>query len=451
MCQNQEVRVVLISTYELGRQPFGVASPAAWLRRAGADVRCLDLSREPLDESAVREADAVAFYLPMHTATRLALPVLDRVRALNPAARVAAFGLYAPTNHDLLRARGVTAVMGAEFEQGLTAWAVGSTAAPAPAGVPRLTLTPPDRSGLPPLSRYVTLQVDGERRTAAYTEASRGCRHRCRHCPVVPVYDGQFRIVPVDVVIADIRQQVEEGALHVTFGDPDFLNGPAHALRVVEAVRTTWPGLTYDVTIKVEHLLRHRRILPTLRDTGCLFVTSAFESFDDDVLRRLEKGHTAADARAAVLACRDAGLALSPTFVPFTPWTTIESYAGMLREIARLDLAPHVAAVQLGIRLLVPAASRLLELEEVRAVVGSFDPAALAHPWRSADPRVDELQSRVIALAGRRPDAPREEVFSQVNDLVREIAGPGAGPEGPPTYTGVARSPVPYLNEPWYC
>lgn len=44
-------RVLLISTYELGHQPFGLAEPIAWLRRAGHDFRALDLAVERLDEA----------------------------------------------------------------------------------------------------------------------------------------------------------------------------------------------------------------------------------------------------------------------------------------------------------------------------------------------------------------------------------------------------------------
>src|SRR4029453_15505882 len=101
------MQVLLISTYDLGRQPFGLASPAAFLRRAGHDVVCADLTRTQLPESAVQSAALVAFYLPMHTATRIALPVIDRVRALHPAAHLCAYGLYAPLNAQLLRERGV--------------------------------------------------------------------------------------------------------------------------------------------------------------------------------------------------------------------------------------------------------------------------------------------------------------------------------------------------------
>ncbi len=106
------MRVVLISTYELGHAPFGLASPKAWLAADGHEVRTLDLAVEKLDESAIRAADVVAFYLPMHTATRLALPVIERVRCSNPNTRIACYGLYAPLNADLLRGLGVEAILG---------------------------------------------------------------------------------------------------------------------------------------------------------------------------------------------------------------------------------------------------------------------------------------------------------------------------------------------------
>ena len=250
-----EMRVLLVSTYELGRQPFGLASPAAWLREAGAEVWCVDAAKEPLREEVVCRADLVAFYLPMHTATRLALPVIERVRRWNPAAHLCCYGLYAPPNERQLRSLGVSSVLGAEFEGDLVEL-VGRDGSADPGAslgsdvrLPHLAFRVPDREGLPPLSRYASLVAsDGEHRVVGYTEASRGCKHFCRHCPVVPVYNGRFRVVPIDVVLADVRAQVSVGAQHVTFGDPDFFNGIRHALRVVEALADEFPGLSYDVT-----------------------------------------------------------------------------------------------------------------------------------------------------------------------------------------------------------
>src|SRR5258708_22820252 len=96
------MNVLLLSPYELGRQPFGLASPAAWLREIGANVTCLDLSRTALDDDMVRQAGLVAFYVPMHTATRIAARMVERVRELNPGAHLCFFGLYAAMNEGYL-------------------------------------------------------------------------------------------------------------------------------------------------------------------------------------------------------------------------------------------------------------------------------------------------------------------------------------------------------------
>ncbi|RMF05136.1 MAG: radical SAM protein, partial [Chloroflexi bacterium] len=226
--------VVLISNYELGRQPFGLASPAASLREAGANVRCLDLAVEPADLAALRQADVVGFYVPMHMGTRMAAPIIPQVKKLNPQAHLVCFGLYAPMNEEYLRGLGVSTVLGGEFEAGLLSVVRrvqnGTAAGPQPEPVVSLArqdFRVPDRRTLPGLEKYAQLMVEpGQTRLVGYTEASRGCKHVCRHCPVVPVYGGRFRVVPQPVVLADIRQQVEAGAQHITFGDPDFFNGP---------------------------------------------------------------------------------------------------------------------------------------------------------------------------------------------------------------------------------
>jgi radical SAM superfamily enzyme YgiQ (UPF0313 family) len=448
------VGVLLVSTYDLGRQPFGLASAAAALRVAGVDVVCADLSREKLSESIVSDADAVAFFLPMHTATRLALPVIDRVRATNPAARLCAYGLYAPLNERLLRERGISTILGGEFEDALVAFAIGHERPSAERGrqtsrdVPRVEFRVPDRGGLPPLAEYATLQVGSSRRIVGYTEASRGCKHRCRHCPIVPIYDGRFRIVPVEIVLADVRAQVAAGAEHVTFGDPDFFNGIRHAARVLDAFALEFPGVSYDVTIKIEHLLAHADRLPMLRDSGCAFVTSAVESLDDAVLKKLEKGHTRADFERAVELCNEIELPLAPTFVAFTPWTTLATYCDLLQTIDRLNLVESVAPIQLAIRLLVTEGSRLLELDDLGAVLSPFDPGSLTFPWRHADPRVDSLQREVAGFVGLRLTSTRHQTFARVWDVAHRVADIVPPPR---RSASLSRAAIPYLNEPWYC
>jgi radical SAM superfamily enzyme YgiQ (UPF0313 family) len=440
------MNIVLISTYELGRQPFGLASAAAWLRARGHEVVCADLAVDRLPLEPVRAAHLVAFYLPMHTATRLAAPVIGAVRRLNPDARLCCFGLYAPQNESWLRTLGIQDVIGGEFEQALCDIAAGEPPPVARLCLDRLRFLPPERSALPPLDRYAKLRVNGQQRLAGYTEASRGCKHRCRHCPVVPVYRGAFRIVQPDVVLADIRQQVAAGAEHITFGDPDFLNGPRHALRLIDALHREFPHVSYDVTIKIEHLLRHREIIPRLKETGCAFVTSAVESLDDSVLAKLDKGHTRGDFYEVVALFRSAGLRLNPTFIAFTPWTTRESYLDLLRSLVELDLVDAVAPVQLALRLLITSSSRLLELDEIRALTEEFDSKALIYPWRHPDPEMDELASEALRAVYReqKAGASRRAIFRKI----AELAG---GPALPENFDLVARAAIPYLDEPWYC
>ena len=453
------VNIVLISTYELGRQPFGLASPAAWLRKCGHPVVTLDLARQALDEAAIGDAELIAIYLPMHTATRLAAQLLPRLRKLNPSAYLCCYGLYAPMNADYLRALGVATILGGEFEEGLVHLAerlatAGQQAIRQPAesriSMARLQFQVPDRSGMPAMEKYAHLIVPGDGyRIVGSTEASRGCKHLCRHCPIVPVYKGVFRIVSQDVVCEDIRRQVAAGAQHITFGDPDFFNGIRHAMELAEAFHREFRAVTYDVTIKIEHLLKYEKQLPALRDTGCLFVTSAVESVDDAVLKFLDKGHTREDFLRVVKTFRGLGMTLHPTFVPFTPWTTVHGYLDLLRVIEQQGVIENVAPIQLGIRLLIPEGSRMLELEEVHRLVGAFDPQSLAYPWKNADPRLDTLSETIqeIAAAAERQKESRPATF----DRIWKAAHAAAGWPAPQIKISPSQAGVPFLSEPWYC
>jgi radical SAM superfamily enzyme YgiQ (UPF0313 family) len=449
------VRVLLVSTYDLGRQPLGLASPAAWLRDAGAEVDCVDTSREKLTDARIASARLIAFYLPMHTATRLASPLIDRVRRVNPAARLAAYGLYAPLNSAWLREKGAD-VLGPEGERELVDLV--KDLSPSTYQSPHHLNLRPHRADLLPLAMYARLQMpDGSTRVVGSTDATRGCKHLCRHCPIVPVYRGRFHAIPVDAVLADIRQQVAAGAQHISFGDPDFLNGPTHARRIVERLAAELPQLTYDVTIKIEHILQQASLLPVLAKTGCLFITSAVEAVDDRVLRHLAKNHTRADFVAAVELCRAAGIALAPTFVAFTPWTTLEGYGQLLQMVEQLQLVEQVAPIQLAIRLLITNGSPLLELPDVQRVVGPFDPASLTWPWRHPDSRVDALQQQVMQRVGTSPLASRGEMFNAIRDVFDRTAAseatfmPRSRSDASPKMPRSPQGGIPVLSENWYC
>jgi hypothetical protein len=217
-------------------------------------------------------------------------------------------------------------------------------------------------------------------------------------------------------------------------------------MHIVAAMHAAHPHVSFDVTIKVEHLLQHKDLLPRLAASGCAFVTSAVESLDDRVLKFLDKGHTRADFFNAVDVCRAADLTLVPTFVAFHPWLSLHDYCDLLDTIAGLELVDHVAPIQLAIRLLVPDGSRLLELPELGAYLGKFDPATLSYPWTHADPRVDALHRDVTVLVGTRLTSDRRAIFDEIRTLAHERAE-----LPPPDAVAGGSITVPYLNEPWYC
>ena len=156
-----------------------------------------------------------------------------------------------------------------------------------------------------PLATYARSQMpDGSTRVVGSTDATRGCKHLCRHCPIVPVYKGRFHAIPVDAVLDGHPAQVARGRAAHQLRRSGFSQRPdARAAHRRTARERNFPGVTYDVTIKIEHLLKHASMLPVLAQTGCLFVTSAVESIDDEVLRHLAKGHTRADFVRGRSAC----------------------------------------------------------------------------------------------------------------------------------------------------
>jgi radical SAM superfamily enzyme YgiQ (UPF0313 family) len=457
------VRILLVSTYELGHQPLHVASPAARLVKAGHDVRCLDLAVEPWDDSLLGWAEALALSVPMHTAMRLAMRVAAAARLSRPDLPLCFYGLYAP----VARARTVRGlgarVIAGEYEPALVRWADALDAGPTSGGdalagdvvdLGRHRFVLPWRAGLPLLERYARfVDADGER-LVGYVEASHGCAHRCRHCPVPVVYDGRIRIVEEDIVLEDVAQLIAMGARHVTFGDPDFLNGVHHSLRVVRALHAAFPDVTFDCTTKVEHILAQADVWPALAQAGCRFVVSAFESTNDAILGRLDKGHTVADESRAVALLRSAGIEVRPSWLPFTPWTSPADIGDLLAFVAQHDLVANVDPVQYTIRLLLPDGSLLLAHPDLAPHLGPYDPEGLSWSWSAADPKADELQAELAELVERHVAAGLDptETFAAVQTAVRacgvdakaaEDRRPAVAP-GPP---GVR----PHLTEPWFC
>ncbi len=451
--------IVLVSCYELGHEPLGLVVPAGVLERAGIRPRVIDLAVEPFDDAVFAGARLVAISAPMHTALRLGRRVAQRIRARNPLVHVNFYGLYAGLHRELLLPAVAHSCFGAEYEVPLLRLAQAILQQPAiracdiaaPADADPALRSPgrkirlrPSRGAITHRDHYARLALAGARREVGYTQTTRGCKHLCRHCPLPPAYHGSFYALPVDDVLDDIAVLVERGARHITFADPDFLNGPGQALRVARAMSARFHGVTFDYTAKIEHLLRHARVVDELQDLGCVFVVSALESLNDTVLARLDKGHTRADALTVVRRFRARGLTLRPSLLPFTPWETRASLGELVAAIDGEGLASNIDPVQYAIRLLIPAGSPLAADKTLAPYIGGFDPAIPGHSWRHPDPDMDDLHGRIAGIAEHAAGTgePVEATFSRIRDL----AAPGLAAAG-----AVLPGPAPRLTEDWFC
>jgi radical SAM superfamily enzyme YgiQ (UPF0313 family) len=457
-------RILLISCYELGHQPLNLAFPLSYLQHAGYQPSAVDTSVEDLDVETIRQARFIAISTPMHTALRLAEAIVRRVRALNPEATICFYGLYAWMNADYLLRDLADAVIGGEYEQPLLELVrrterggtepidgVGEPGRKSDPSLVRIRFPEPDRSALPQMQSYAHLLIDGRAVPAGYAETTRGCAHTCLHCPVVPIYNGRFFAIPRDIVLEDIRQQVKSGAGHITFGDPDFLNGPTHALRICRALHDEFPHVTFDMTTRVEHILENREHFPEFARLGCVFVISAVESISELVLRKIDKGHTKEDVIQALRIVDDAGIAMRPSLLPFTPWTTMEDYLELLEFIEQHDMIENIDPVHLSIRLLVPPGSALLNEPDAHEWRGELDESSYTYRWTHEDPRVDRLQREIAVIVEEAAtcEADPYETFEKIRSVSYRLADqkPPAQPERPRRRW---RRP-PRLTESWFC
>ena len=443
--------ILLISCYELGHRPIGLTRPLHALEAAGFVPDVIDIAVEPLDAEKVERAQFIGISVPMHTALRLGTHLLYRIREINPDASICMYGLYATLNADYLLSEGVDFCISGEGSTQLVALvkshAKEEQSEVQEAGSPI--------AELPPLEMYAQFEDKDEVRTVGYTETTHGCKHLCTHCPIPPVYNGKFSVVQRDAVLSEIAEQVVEGATHITFGDPDFLNGPTHGLRILRAMHESFPSLTFDFTTKVEHILKNREHFAEFAQLGCRFVISAVETLNERVLTILEKHHTRADVAEAIDIVHGTGIALRPTWVPFTPWTTLDDYLDILQFIDTHRLIYHVDPVQYAVRLLIPPGSYLLNRPETKQLSLILDEASFSYTWTHPDARMDELHKTVNSLVENdaRAGVDALETFYQIWTLAADMHGSRHTPLGRngTVLRKQVHPPAPRLTEAWFC
>ena len=378
------MKILLTSFYDLGKQPKIIAEIVDRYNSAEIDFDFFDFSVEDQNKD-LENYDVLGIYAPMHTATILSIEYIKDKKLPN---KMFTFGLYGSVLEDFNSS--IRYIKDIESDELALFLEINDDHQFS------LKNNIPNRQIFPDISNYAHL-VDGSNNIiAGSVETTYGCKHSCTHCPVPISFNGTFKTYSLEKIISDVENQVNQGAKHISFNDPDFFNGPIHALKILESLNKKFPTITYDSTIKVEHIIKYKKYFKELSSLNMVFVISAFETTNDLVLSILEKNHTSNDLNTSIEISQDFGIDVRPTWMPFSPWTELNDLSNIVNLIEKYKLRETVDPIQLTIKLLIPKHSLIIKKPEINKYLGNYEKNSLSFKWEYENNDVEKLQSSLF-------------------------------------------------------
>ncbi len=428
------MKILLTSFYDLGKQPKIIAEIVDKYSTSQVEFDCIDFSVDN-PELNLHEYDALGIYAPMHTATVLSIEYLKDKKLPK---KVFTFGLYGSVLEDFNSSiKHINNIEDGELDSFL--------------GISKnlefsLKNNIPNRNIFPDISNYAHL-VDGRNNLiAGSVETTYGCKHSCTHCPIPITFNGSFKTFSIEKIVNDVSNQVDSGAQHISFNDPDFLNGPVHALKVLEALNSKFPSITYDATIKVEHIIKYQKYFMQLSSLNMIFVISAFETTNDEVLTLLDKKHTNEDLSTAIELSQKANIDIRPTWMPFSPLANLQDLPNIIKLIESYKLRETVDPIQLTIKLLVPKHSLILDKTAIKKYIGEYDKNSLSYKWAYKHNEVEKLQQLLFESLSNNSDLDDHHQYLDMVNIIEEFSDTKLLNTSEYNFKN-----VPKLSETWFC
>ena len=428
------MKILLTSFYDLGKQPKIIAEIVDRYNSSEIDFDFFDFSVEDQNID-LENYDVLGIYAPMHTATILSIEYIKDKKLPN---KMFTFGLYGSVLEDFNSS--IRYIKDIESDELSLFLEINDDHQFS------LKNNIPNRQIFPDISNYAHL-VDGSNNLiAGSVETTYGCKHSCTHCPVPISFNGSFKTYSLEKIVSDVENQVKQGAKHISFNDPDFFNGPIHALKILESLNEKFPSITYDSTIKVEHIIKYKKYFKELSSLNMVFVISAFETTNDLVLSILEKNHTSHDLNNSIEISQDFGIDIRPTWMPFSPWTELNDLSNIVKLIEKYELRETVDPIQLTIKLLIPKHSLIIKKPEINKYLGNYEKNSLSFKWEYENNDVEKLQSSLFDFILNNSELDEHKQYLGMVNIIEKCTDTKLL-----TNSSYDFKNVPKLSETWFC
>ena len=428
------MKILLTSFYDLGKQPKIIAEIVDRYNSSEIEFDFVDFSVENQNID-LENYDVLGIYAPMHTATILSIEYIKDKILPN---KMFTFGLYGSVLEDFNSS--IRYIKDIESDELALFLEINDDHQFS------LKNNIPNRQIFPDISNYAHL-VDGSNNIiAGSVETTYGCKHSCTHCPVPISFNGTFKTYSLEKIISDVENQVNQGAKHISFNDPDFFNGPIHALKILESLNKKFPTITYDSTIKVEHIIKYKKYFKELSSLNMVFVISAFETTNDLVLSILEKNHTSNDLNTSIEISQDFGIDVRPTWMPFSPWTELNDLSSIVKLIEKYELRETVDPIQLTIKLLIPKHSLIIKKPEINKYLGNYEKNSLSFKWEYENNDVEKLQSSLFDFILHNSELDEHKQYLGMVNIIEKFTDTELLKNSTYDFKN-----VPKLSETWFC
>jgi len=166
---------------------------------------------------------------------------------------------------------------------------------------------------------------------------ARGCPFKCIFCDDRVIWRGRCRMRSAENIIEEMELLVNEyGAKEIQFYDDTFTVNKNRVFRLCELLMGKKLGVIWRCSSRVDTVTE--KMLKAMYEAGCRSISYGIESGDNEILKKMNKGTTIAQAKDAIKWTNEARIQAKGFFMMNFPGETIETTEKTIALAKELDL-----------------------------------------------------------------------------------------------------------------